>query len=145
MTDMLAIIHRSLIWCAKACPADEEQDLGDTSFQLPLLNKHYSNERQEFVDEIDCTADMVAHLFLYTLSVCNTEDYDSTPKLNANGHQQSIHVFVSVSVPLTSLCQSVNTALANYNLTACNLRLSKLCRRSITLPPSFKEHAPVFR
>ena len=76
---------------------------------------------------------------------CSTGGNDSIPKLAANGHQQSIEQCTAAQtrVPLTGLCQSVNTALANYNLTACNLRLSKLRRRSITLPPSFKEHAPV--
>ena len=68
---------------------------------------------------------------------CSTGGDDSIPKLTANGHQQSIEQCTAAHarVPLTGLCQSVNTALANYNLTACNLRLSKLCRRSITLPP----------
>ena len=49
----------------------------------------------------------------------------SIPKLAANGHQQSIEQCTAAQtrVPMTGLCQSVNTALANYNLTACNLRL----------------------
>ncbi len=68
---------------------------------------------------------------------CSTEGNDSIAKLAANGHQQSIGrcTAAQTRVPLTGLCQSVNTALANYNLTACNLRLSKLRRRSTTLPP----------
>ena len=68
---------------------------------------------------------------------CSTGGNDSIPKHAANGHQQSIEQYTAAQtrVPLTGLCQSVNTALANYNLTACNLRLSKLHRRSITLPP----------
>ena len=68
---------------------------------------------------------------------CSIGGDDLIPKLAANGHQQSIEQCTAAQtrVPLTSLCQSVNTALANYNLAACNLRLSKLCRRSITLPP----------
>ena len=57
---------------------------------------------------------------------CSTGGDDSITKLAANGHQQSIEQCTAAQtrVPLTGLCQSVNTALANYNLTACNLRLS---------------------
>ena len=56
---------------------------------------------------------------------CSTGGNDLIPKLAANGHQQSIEQCTAAQtrVALTSLCQSVNTALANYNLTACNLRL----------------------
>ena len=56
---------------------------------------------------------------------CSTGGNDSIPKLAANGHQQSIEQCTAAQtrVPLTGLCQSVNTALAIYNLTACNLRL----------------------
>ena len=68
---------------------------------------------------------------------CSTGGNDSIPKLAPNGHQQSIGQCTAAQtrVPLTGLCQSVNTALANYSLTACNLRLSKLRRRPITLLP----------
>jgi len=76
---------------------------------------------------------------IINIRMCSTGGNDSVTKLHANGrrHQQSIDQCTAVQtrVPLTGLCQSVNTALANYNLTACNLRLSKLCRRSITQPP----------
>ena len=53
---------------------------------------------------------------------CSTGGNDSIPKLAANGHQQSIEQCTAAQtrVPLTGLC---NTSLANYNLTACNLRL----------------------
>ena len=66
--------------------------------------------------------------------VFSTGGKDLVTKHDANGHQQSMDQCTAAQtrVTLTGLCQSVNTALANYNLTPCNLRLSKLLRKSIT-------------
>ena len=64
----------------------------------------------------------------------STGGKDVVTKRDANGHQQSIDQCTAAQtcVTLTSLCQSVNTTLASYNLTACNLRLSKLLKESMT-------------
>ena len=50
--------------------------------------------------------------------MCSTGGNDSITKRDANGHQQSIDQCTAVQtrVTLTGLCQSVNAALANYNL-----------------------------
>ena len=64
----------------------------------------------------------------------STGGKDLVTKHDANGHQQSMDQCTAAQthVTLTGLCQSVNTTLANYNLTPCNLRLSKLLKKSIT-------------
>ena len=64
----------------------------------------------------------------------STGGKDLVTKRDANSHQQSIDQCTAAQtcVTLTGLCQSVNTILASFNLTPCNLRLSKLLKKSMT-------------